>query len=224
MSTSHSKTFCALLEPDGTRLRWTVARIPFDIAKAWPGRRGRRVKGEINGFGFRTSLFSDPCGEGHILLVNRKMQLGAGARAGDRVEIRMEPDMDERETLLPEELVRSMKGAAGLRKWFDRLVPSMRREIGRWVAEPTSTASREKRAEQITERLLLTMEGEKEPPPILRAAFQRQPLIETGWNAMTVAARRRHLLGIFYYRTAEGREKRLQGAIEDALKAARRKS
>jgi hypothetical protein len=39
---------------------------------------------------------------------------------------------------------------------------------------------------------------------------------------MTSVQRRRHLLGIFHYRTGEGREKRMQGAIDDALKAAKR--
>jgi hypothetical protein len=35
------KIFTALLEPDGTRL-WVIARVPFDLAKTWPVRRGRR--------------------------------------------------------------------------------------------------------------------------------------------------------------------------------------
>ena len=41
------KSFTAVLEPDGTALKWTIARIPFDVAKVWPGRKGRRVRGEI---------------------------------------------------------------------------------------------------------------------------------------------------------------------------------
>ena len=28
------KSFTAMLEPDGTALRWVVARLPFDVAKA----------------------------------------------------------------------------------------------------------------------------------------------------------------------------------------------
>lgn len=222
MTSSHLKTFRALLEPDGTRLRWTIARIPFDIAKAWPERRGRRVRGSVDGIAFRTSLFPDRTGEGHFLLVNRKMQQAAGARQGDRVRIEMEPDLEERESLMPEELARAMKAAPGLRKWFDRLSPSMRRDIGKYAADPKSSGSRMRRAEQIAEWLYLAMEGEKEPPPILRAAFQRQPLVKIGWEAMTPAQRRGHLLGIFHSRTGEGREKRMQAAISDALKAAKR--
>ncbi len=218
MPAKSAKTFRALLEPDGTRLRWTVARIPFDIKKAWPQRRGLRVRGTVNGFAFRTALFPDPRGAGHILLVNKKMQAGAGARQGERVAIVLEPDLEERETLLPEELVRALKGVAGLRRWFDHLTPARRREIGKYVADPKSAASRMKRAEEMAERMALTMEGESEPPPILRAAFQRKPLAEAGWRALTPAQRRNHLLGIFYYRTAEAREKRTQEAIADALR------
>ncbi len=58
-STSPRKSFTALLEPDGTALKWVIARVPFDIAKTWPVRNGRRVRGEIGGFAFRTSLFPD---------------------------------------------------------------------------------------------------------------------------------------------------------------------
>ena len=57
------RSFTALLEPDGTQLRWVIARVPFDCAKAWPVRKGRRVRGEIEGFAFRTSLFPDRRGK-----------------------------------------------------------------------------------------------------------------------------------------------------------------
>jgi hypothetical protein len=39
---------------------------------------------------------------------------------------------------------------------------------------------------------------------------------------MTCIKKRNHLLGIFYYQTAEGRERRVRAAIEDALKVAKR--
>jgi uncharacterized protein YdeI (YjbR/CyaY-like superfamily) len=216
------KTFTALLEPDGTQLRWVIARIPFDIARTWPKRRGRRVRGEIEGFPFRTSLFPDSRGKGQILLVNKKMQAGAKARAGDRVRIKLEPDLDERPALVPAELEKELKGDRRLRKWFDAMSPSMRREIGRWVDEPKGAETRLKRAEKMAERLLQAMEGEGESPPVLRAAFQRQPRAQAGWNMLTPTQRRNHLLGIFYYETVEARERRAAKAVEEALRAAGR--
>jgi len=84
MSPSTAKSFTAVLEPDRTRLRWVIARIPFDVAKAWPERRGLRVRGEIEGYAFRTSLFSGP-GKGRMLMVNKKMLAGAKATVGSLV-------------------------------------------------------------------------------------------------------------------------------------------
>ena len=58
------RSFTALLEPDGTQLRWVIARVPFDIAKAWPVRKGRRVRGEIEGFALSDVVVSRSRGEG----------------------------------------------------------------------------------------------------------------------------------------------------------------
>jgi uncharacterized protein YdeI (YjbR/CyaY-like superfamily) len=225
MSPSSAKTFTAVLEPLQTGLGWVVARIPFEIAKAWTVRKGLRVRGEIEGFQFRSSLMAYAGGGGHFLLVNRKMQAAAGARVGSKVRIRLEPDLEERPAEVPAELERALKEDRRLRKWFDGLSPALRRDVGKWVMEPKSEASRNKRAEQVAEWMLLTMEGEidpADPPPILKAAFQRQPLARVGWEAMTPARRRRHLLGIFHLRTAEARERRAAQAVEDALHVAKR--
>src|ERR1700732_4683351 len=104
MSPSPAKGFRALLEPTRNELRWVIARVPFDLAKAWPERNGRRVRGEINGFAFRTSLFPNSRDGGHVLLVNKTMQAGAHARAGDTAQFRLEPDMEERKAIVPAEL------------------------------------------------------------------------------------------------------------------------
>ena len=220
MTETAAKSFTALLEPDGTELRWVIARVPFEIASAWPVRNGRRVRGEIEGFAFRTSLFPDPRGKGQVLLVNKKMQAGAKAKAGARVRITLEPDMEERPAAIPEELAAILNSDRKLKKWFEAMSPSMRREIGKWTDEPKGAEARQKRAEKIAERMLLAMEGEEEPPPILRAAFQRQPRAQAGWNALTPTQRRNHLMGIFYYESVEARERRAAKAIEEALRAA----
>jgi uncharacterized protein YdeI (YjbR/CyaY-like superfamily) len=216
------KTFRATLESSGDGLRWTVARIPFDPAQAWPERRGRRVRGEINGYAFRTALFPEAGGKKHILLVNKKMQAGAQAGPGDSVRIRLEPDLEERETSVPAEMARLLKSDKDLRRFYETLSPSRRRDVVRWIAEPKSGASRTRRAEQVAEWFLLAAEGERELPPVLRLAFQRHPAAQGGWEAMTPARRRNHLLYIFHCQSGEGRQKRTLKAVEDALKLTQR--
>ncbi len=225
MSRSTQKSFNAVLEPLRNGLGWVVARVPFDIARAWPLRRGTRVRGEIEGFAFRSSLMGYAGGGGHFLLVNKKMQAAAKARVGEKVRIRLEPDLEERAAVVPPELARALKGEKRLRRWFDGLNYYMRRVIGALVSEAKAGESREQRAEKIAEWLLLAMEGEmdpKDPPPILKAAFQRQPLARAGWEAMTPLRRRNHLLGIFHVQGAEARERRAAKAVEDAVRVAGR--
>jgi uncharacterized protein YdeI (YjbR/CyaY-like superfamily) len=224
MNTSSAKTFTAVLEPLQNGLGWVVARIPFDVAKAWPVASGKRVRGEIAGLAFRTALMGD-AGGGHFLLVNKKMQAAAKATVGSKVKIRLEPDMEERPAEIPLELAKALKGDRRLRKWFDGLNYYMRRVIGALVSEARAGESRQQRAEKIAEWLLMAMEAElepKDPPPILKAAFQGQPLARVGWEAMSVVRRRNHLLGIFHYQSAASRERRARQAVEDALRVAAR--
>ena len=150
------------------------------------------------------------------------MQAGARATVGSKVRIRLEPDMEERAAVVPPELTLALKDDRQLRKWFDGLSYSMRREIGEWTTEPKTAEGRQKRAEAMAERRLLTLEGEIDPPPILKAAFLRQPQARKGWEAMTAVQRRNQLLAIFYYQSAEARERRAAKVVEEALRVARK--
>jgi uncharacterized protein YdeI (YjbR/CyaY-like superfamily) len=214
------KSFRGVLEPDHTELKWVIVHVPFDPTKVWPNRKRLRVKGTINGFEFRTSLFGSTRG-GHVLLVNKKMQKGAKVAVGDSAAIVIEPDLEERTVVVPPELVAQLKQDRSLRLWFEQLNYSMRKYITDLVVEAKSPEVRLRRAEQAAEWMMLAMEGERELPPILQVAFRRQPLARSGWQAMTPLQRRGHLLGIFYYQSPEAREKRTAKVVEDALKVAK---
>ena len=43
MSALTTKSFKAVLEPLRNGLGWVIARIPFDVAKAWPERRAAKA-------------------------------------------------------------------------------------------------------------------------------------------------------------------------------------
>ena len=214
-----AKSFRALLEKDSRALGWTIARVPFDPASAWKQMVRLRVRGDINGFAFRTSLFPDARG-GFYLLVNRAMQQGAAVSLGETADFRLEPDLEPREAELPDELAVLLDQEPGLRDWYGALTEYMRREIGKWVMDVKSDEARLRRAEQMAERLLATMEGERELPPAIAAAFRTRPKARAGWAKMTPTQRRAELLAVFYYRTVEGRERR----IEKLCDAAERRS
>jgi uncharacterized protein YdeI (YjbR/CyaY-like superfamily) len=224
MSNSSAKSFTAVLEPLRNGLGWVIARVPFDVKTAWPVRKGLRVRGEIGGVAIRSTLMAYAGGGGHFLLVNRKMQAAAKAGVGAKIRIKLEPDLEERLAVMPPELAKALKGDKRLRKWFDGLNDYTRRAICALVSEAKTADARKRKAEQMAEWMLLTLEGEidpTDPPPILRAAFQREPLARVGWEAMSPARRRKHLWGIFHLQTAEARERRAAQAVEDALALAR---
>lgn len=218
---SIAKTFKATLERIRSRLGWTIIRIPFDVAKVWGSRGQLRVKGEINGFAFRTSLFPAH-GGGHILLVNKRMQKGGDVRLGMPAQFRLEPDLEERVAHVPPELKRFLKEDTHLRRWFEKLNYSVRNEIGKWIIQVKSPEARVRRAEQMAERLLAVMDAEHELPPVLQVAFAHEPRAFEGWKRMSPSHRRRHLFGIFYYRAPESRARRIEKTLQEALAFAER--
>jgi hypothetical protein len=209
------RTFRAVLEPDNTSLNWTIVRIPFDVARVWGARGQLRVKGEINGFAFRTSLFPNGRG-GHYLLVNKQMKKGGKASLGIAASFRLEPDTAKQQIAVPAELQRVLAEDRALMRWFRGLNESTRKYIAQWVAGVKSAEARERRAMQIAERLVATMDAERELPPVLRLAFDRDAQAFAGWQMMSQARRRGHLLGIFYYRDPKAQAQRVRKAVEDA--------
>ena len=221
MAATGAKQFRAVLEPAGNSLGWVIARVPFVIHKACKKLIRLRVTVEIFGEVFRTSLFPDAVHSGYFVLVNKKMQQAARAKVGAMIDLTVAPDLEKREAELPPEFEKILKREKALAKWFAQLSDSTRLEIGKWLVGVKGPEARQRRVDQMAERLLLTMEGEKILPPILDVAFRANPAARKGWDAMTPTQRRGHLLGVFYYQSPEAREKRVSKLVEDALRLAR---
>jgi len=217
-----AKNFSAVLERSGDRLNWTIIRVPFDVAKLW-GKRGQlRVKGEINGFPFRTSLFPDGKGA-HIMMVNKQMQAGGKAIPGKEARFRMEPDTEKRETKAPAELLRVLAQSKRLEKYFMTFNLSTRNEIARWIGQAKSGETRRRRADAMAERMMQAMEGERELPPILKVELARNPKARHGWELMPASHRRWHLMGIFGYRSPESRARRVAKAMVEMVQYAEKR-
>jgi uncharacterized protein YdeI (YjbR/CyaY-like superfamily) len=216
------RSFEAKLERMPGNLGWVIAKVPFDVERQWGSKSRLKVKVEIGGEQFRTSLF--PSSEGkHFILVNKKMQAAGRVKVGMTARFNVEPDTDSREVDNPTEFEKTLKAQKQLRSWYNGLNHSTRNWIAKWIAEPKSLESRRKRAEQMVERLLETMEAEVELPPLINKALDETPYARRGWELLTPIQRRSHLLGIFYYRTPEARRRRMDKAIEAAVAAANRK-
>jgi len=223
MTKSREKSFQAPLVRMGSRLSWVIAHVPFDVRETW-GAGGRpKVKGEINGFPFRTSLFPTRAG-GHFLLINKQMQRGAKVAEGTKAKFRLELDTEERVVTVPAEMKRVFAEERALGRWYDKLNYSTRKWIADWVTGVKSAEARVRRAEQVAEQLFSTMEAERELPPILRVAFARDPLAREGWELMSAVQRRGQLIAIFYYRSPEARARRVEKVLQAAAELAEKKA
>lgn len=216
------KTFRATLERAGN-LGWTIVYLPFAVHDTWGTRAQIRVKGEVNGFPFRTSAFPTKRGV-HFLMINRKMQKGGRAAAGTTATFRVEPDLEERTIPESKELRAALNEDKKLKAWYEKNLPeSARREIAKWVNAGKQAETRLRRAAQLAERVYSTMEAEQELPPLIRRAMEENPKAYAGWKQMTAAMRRGELLAIFYYRNPESQRRRIAKVLERALEYAEKK-
>lgn len=179
------------------------------------------MKGTINGFAFRTSLFPVTGKVGtYFLLVNRAMQEGGSASLGHVASFTLEPDLDPRPAELPEELDALLDEEPGLRAYYESFTEYTRREMGKWILGVKSDEARMRRAQQGAERMLFAMEGERELPPAIAKALNARPKAKAGWAKMTELQRRNELLAVGYYQTPESRTKRIQKLCDEAEKRA----
>ena len=127
-----TKKFKAKLDTKGPGGAWVSLEIPFDVEKEFGSKARVSVKGTINKFPFRTSIF--PNGDGtHHVMVNKAMRDGAGAKPGDKVTIEMTKDVASRTIKMPlmfkQALLRNSKAKA----FFDGLAPSYKAAYVAWI-------------------------------------------------------------------------------------------
>jgi len=218
--TSQAKAFEAVLERTADRLRWVIARVPFDAATIW-GKRGQiKVQGEINGFAFGATLFPDGQGH-HFFIVNKKMLSGGKTAAGLTAKFRLQQDTTPRITVSPPaELLRELGQSKRLLKFFESLSPSRRHELAKWIVQCKTSDARKHRSEQIAEWFMETMEAERELPPMMQLAFRQNPKAGEQWGQMSSSHRRSHLFSIFHYREPEARASRITKCVEELLRRA----
>jgi hypothetical protein len=151
------QVFRGKLESGGEGGAWVILRVPFNVEQEF-GARGRvAVKGTLNGFAFRTSLF--PTGDGtHHILVNKQMQQGAGARAGDRVDVVMEVDAEPRTVEVPRDFAQALKKNARAAAFFETLPPSHKRAYVEAIVEAKKP---ETRARRISSAVSILAKGKK---------------------------------------------------------------
>ena len=121
------------------------------VAVVGEGARRFPVVATVNGYTWRTSVTRM---KGEFLLgLNREVREGAGAQAGDEVEVTVELDEAPREVEVPGELAAALAAAPDASAAFERMAFTHRKEYARWVAEAKREETRQRRVEQAVEMI-----------------------------------------------------------------------
>jgi uncharacterized protein YdeI (YjbR/CyaY-like superfamily) len=113
-------------------------------------------------------------------------------------------------------LARELRQSKRLLKFFNSLPDSERHQIDRSVREVKKEDTRRRRAQHAAEYLMEAMEAELDPPPLMKAAFTRNPKARQGWELMPQSLRRRYLIFIFRSRYPETRALYLERTLLDS--------
>jgi hypothetical protein len=144
--------FEAKLVGRGPGNAWTFLPIPFDVQKAFGSKARVPVVGTINGFPFRNSLM--PEGDGtHSMMVNKELQKGAKATAGDTVAVVIEIDKTPRSVTVPDDLKVLLAQHKPAETAFTGLAYSHKKAFLDWIDSAKKPETRTKRLKDAIEML-----------------------------------------------------------------------
>jgi uncharacterized protein YdeI (YjbR/CyaY-like superfamily) len=117
-------------------------------------------------------------------------------------------------------LVRELRQSKRLQKFFDSLPQSSRQQIDREVREVKKEETRLRRAQHAAEYLMEAMQAELDPPPMIKAAFDRNAKARRGWELMPQSLRRQYLIAIFRSRFPDTRARWLEHTLLESAQYA----
>lgn len=151
------KTFQAKLVGRGPGGAWTFLPVPFNVEKVFGSKARVAVKGTMNGFPFRNSLMPEGNGT-HSMMVNKALQSGATAKAGDTVKVVMEPDTAPRTVAVPPDLKRALAGNKRALAFFGGLAYSHKKAYVDWIS---GAKQKETRVRRIRKAIPMLAQGKK---------------------------------------------------------------
>lgn len=147
MSKKHS--FKAVIQ--SARGGGAYVEIPFDVEAEFGSKRPK-VKAEIEGIPYRGTLVRMGT-ECHILGILKDIREQSGKDIGEAVRVTLEADTEERTVEVPAELAAVFTKDKALRKAFESLSFTHRREYVNYILEAKKEETRLRRVEKVVEML-----------------------------------------------------------------------
>ena len=134
--------------------RGPAAAVVLDddqVAAIGEGAKRFPVAATIGDYTWRTTVTR--MGGEFLLGMSKAVRQGAGAEAGDTVEVLVELDTAPREVEVPEALAAALAGDPVAKAAYDGMAYTHRKEYARWIAEAKKEDTRDRRVAQALEML-----------------------------------------------------------------------
>jgi hypothetical protein len=125
--------------------------VPFNVQEVFGTKARVPVCGTINGFPFRSSIMN--MGDGHIMVVNKKLREGAKVKGGDIISVVMERDDAPRIVIPPDDFAKALKKNKDAKAVWDKLSFTHQREYAEAIEEAKKPETRKRRIEKAIETL-----------------------------------------------------------------------
>jgi hypothetical protein len=137
---------------------WTILRLPESASAQLPSRGMTMVSGTINGVPFKTLLepdgrYAPGRGSSHWFRPDEKLLADACAKAGDTVQVTLEPTKEWIEPEVPEDLQKALAASPKAAAIWTEISPLARWDWIRWIRAVKTEATRQKHVEVALDKL-----------------------------------------------------------------------
>lgn len=137
---------------------WTILKLPEDESSKLPSRGMAMVKGALNNIPFKTLL--EPNGvygagkrPSHWFSPDKKLLSDANAKAGDTVQVALEPTKEWIEPEVPDDLKKALSSSPKAEALWKDITPMARWDWVRWIRAVKTPETRQKHIEVALDKL-----------------------------------------------------------------------
>jgi hypothetical protein len=168
---------------------WTILRLPEHASIQLPSRGMLMVKGAINGVPFKTLLEPDgKYGNGlkpsHWFRPEERILNEAHARAGDTVEVSLEPTKEWVEPDVPEDVKQMLSSSPKAEALWKDITPMARWDWIRWIRAVKTEETRQKHIQVALDKLNKGMRR----PCCFNRNMCSEPYVSKSWSLLEPTA------------------------------------
>jgi hypothetical protein len=153
------KIFTAVIEKPDDGMDTAYVSIPYNVEEIYGTRGQVKVKAKFDGHSYRGVLANMGTGC-HLIMLRKDVRAAIGKQVGDKVQVEIERDLEERIVELPSDLKKALAKSKKAQTFFDSLSYTNKKEYALWISSAKREETRQKRLSELVPKLLT---GKKNP-------------------------------------------------------------